>query len=198
MMARFLKRVWLLAATGFTLALPAAAAAEDLYRHDNWAGMATDRRAGAVGDILTVIVLENSSAANSAQTGSQRDSRLSADVKAGGALNESASLGLRGGFDGAGRTARSGRMVAQISLIVDAVYPNGDLNVSGAQVLTINGERTNIRIKGRVRPQDISSDNTILSARLADATIAYGGNGFVSRSARPGLVQRIFSFLGLM
>ena len=89
-------------------------------------------------------------------------------------------------------------MVAQISVRVDQVYPNGDLGVSGASALNISGERTNIRIRGRVRPTDISGSNTILSARLADAQIAYEGSGFVSRSARPGILQRIFGFLGIM
>lgn len=181
------------------LAAPAAAQDENLYQHDNWAAFASDRRASAVGDILTVIVLENTTAANSAQTGSRRDTRLGGDIGISGtSINESATAGLRGSFDGTGQTTRSGRMVAQISVRVDQVYPNGDLGVSGASALNISGERTNIRIRGRVRPTDISGSNTILSARLADAQIAYEGSGFVSRSARPGILQRIFGFLGIM
>ena len=176
----------------------AASLADDLYRQDNWAALASDRRASAVGDILTVIVLENSTAANTAQVGTRRGNRISGDISAGTALNESASLGLNGQFDGTGQMSRSGRMVAQISVRVDQVYPNGDLGISGAQALNISGERTNIRIRGRVRPTDISGANTIPSARIAEAVIDYDGTGFVSRSARPGLVQRIFRFLGLM
>lgn len=176
----------------------AASLADDLYRQDNWAALASDRRASAVGDILTVIVLENSTAANSAQIGTRRGSRLSGDISAGTALNESGSLGLSGQYDGTGQMSRSGRMVAQISVRVDQVYPNGDLGISGAQALNISGERTNIRIRGRVRPTDISGNNTVPSARIAEAVIDYDGTGFVSRSARPGLVQRIFRFLGLM
>jgi flagellar L-ring protein precursor FlgH len=183
------------------LAAPSPARADDLYRRDNWAALASDRRAHDIGDILTVIVIENATAANSAQTGTRRDSRLSGDISAGhpgSGINESASLGLGGSFGGNGQTTRSGRMVAQISVRVDAVLPNGDLVISGGQTLNISGERTNIRLRGRVRTADISADNTIFSARIAEAAIDYDGNGFVSRSARPGLVQRIFGFLGLM
>jgi len=183
------------------LSAATGARAEDLYRHDNWAALASDRRASAVGDILTVVVLENATAANTAQTGTSRDTRLGGNISAGHAgsgINEGASLGLTGSFGGNGQTSRSGRMVAQISVRVDSVYPNGDLAISGAQALNISGERTNIRIRGRVRPADIASDNSVLSARIADAQIDYEGSGFVSRSARPGLFQRIFSFLGLM
>jgi flagellar L-ring protein precursor FlgH len=178
-----------------------AARADNLFHHDNWAALASDRRAAAVGDILTVIVLENSTAANSATTGTRRDNRLSGDISAGHAgsgISEAGSLGLSGSFGGNGQTSRSGRMVAQISVRVDTVYPNGDLGISGAQALNISGERTNIRLRGRIRPEDISGENTILSARLADAQIDYDGTGFVSRSARPGIFQRVMSFLGLM
>jgi flagellar L-ring protein precursor FlgH len=191
MMRRLALAVALLTAAG-------GAAAQDLYRHDNWAAFASDRRASQVGDIVTVIILENSTAANSAQTGTRRESRIGGEISAGAALNESAALGVRGNFDGAGQTSRSGRMVAQLSVRVDQVYPNGDLAISGAQALNIGGERTNIRIRGRIRPMDISGANTVLSGRIADAMIDYDGSGFASRSARPGLLQRVFSFLGIM
>lgn len=190
----------ILGASGLLVAT-GSALAEDLYRHDNWPALASDRRASAVGDILTVVVLENSTAANTAQTGTSRDTRLGGTVSAGhsgSGINEGASLGLTGSFGGSGQISRSGRMVAQISVRVDSVYPNGDLAISGTQALNISGERTNIRIRGRVRSADIAGDNSVLSARIAEAQIDYDGSGFVSRSARPGLFQRIFSFLGLM
>lgn len=183
------------------VACPTIASAQSLYHRDSWPALASDRRAAAVGDILTVIVMENNTASNSVQTGTTRDSRLSANISAGhtgSGISEAGALGLGGSFAGNGQTARSGRMVAQLSVRVDAVYPNGDLAVSGAEALNINRERTNIRIRGRVRSADIAGDNTIPSNRLADAQIDYDGSGFVSRSARPGLFQRIFSFLGLM
>lgn len=187
-------------ATLLLLALASApgAAAAQLYQHDNWAAMASDRRAAAVGDILTVIVLENNNASNTVQTGTSRNTRIGGEISAGSSLNESASAGLRGQFDGTGQTARSGRMVAQISVRVEQVYPNGDLGIAGASALNISGERTNIRIRGRVRAADITGTNTVLSGRIAEAQIDYEGRGFASRSGRPGILQRVFSFLGLM
>ena len=95
-----------------------------------------------------------------------------------------------------GCTGRSGGMVAQISVTVESVLPNGDLKVAGEQQLNINGDKTNIRIRGRVRQADISN-NAVLSNRLADAMIDYDGTGFVTNSAKPGLVARIFNWLGL-
>ncbi len=82
-------------------------------------------------------------------------------------------------------------------MVVSKVLPNGDLEIEGAQVLKINGERTNIRIAGRVRPADITADNSVLSTRVANATIDYDGAGMVSNGAKGGVVERIFSALHL-
>lgn len=183
--------------SGSCLLVPAASA-EDLYRNGSWAALASDQRASQPGDILTVVVLENSDASNTIRNGTDRESRIGGDFGVGDTLNESAGLGLRGGFDGRGTIQRSGRLVAQISVTVNEVLPNGDLRVSGAQSLNVSGEQTYIQLRGRVRPADISSNNSVLSSRLADAAIDYDGRGFASRGARPGMLQRIFNFLGLM
>ncbi|HMC91548.1 MAG TPA: flagellar basal body L-ring protein FlgH [Allosphingosinicella sp.] len=174
----------------------AAAAADDLYPHTGFAALAADRTAQAVGDILLVQVIENANASNTSQKGSRKNTSVQGDVGA-GKWTGGAHLGLGGGYDGTGQTTRSEKMVAQISVAVDAVLPNGDLHIAGAQALNINGEKTFIRLRGRIRREDLH-DNAILSSRIADAEISYDGSGFVSRSTKPGLVTRIFSFLGLL
>jgi len=171
--------------------------AADLYRSDGWPALASDRVAHRVGDSLTVVVYENASAVNSASNGSQRQTDIGGQVTAGRSFNEPASLSLSGDSDNNATTGRSGGMVAQLSVVVDSVLPNGDLHVSGSQTLNINGERTQIKVVGRVRQADISGANAVLSSRLADAQIDYDGSGFVSRSAAPGIVTRIFNWLGL-
>lgn len=180
------------------LAVSAPAAAADLYVGSEWPALASDRQASQVGDSLTVLIFENAIASNSAQVGTDRGSRVSGNVSGGQTFNESGQVALSGEFDGRGQTARSGKIVAQISVVVDAVLPNGDLHVSGEQLLNINGERTRLKLKGRVRRADITASNAVISTRLADVTIDYDGSGFVSRSARPGVVNRIFNWLGLL
>lgn len=170
----------------------------DLYRQGSWSALASDRVARQVGDSLTILIYENSVATNTAQNGSVKNSRVSGQLKVGSALNEGANLSMDGGFQGSSQTSRSGKMVAQVSVAVDAVLPNGDLKISGAQALRLNGEHTNIKIKGLVRPADISSDNTVLSTRISNVTIDYDGSGFVSRSSKPGIVTRIFNWLGVL
>lgn len=162
-----------------------------------WPALASDRTAAAPGDSLTVFIVEASSAATTAQSGSQRDTRLSGSIGAGGQIEQSGSLGLQGGFDGRGQLSRSGRLVGQIGVVVQEVLPNGDLRIAGAQTIEIDGERTAIRIDARVRPADISGDNTVLSSRLADAHIVYDGDGTLSRGGRPGPINRILSWFGL-
>lgn len=172
--------------------------ATDLYSPGSWSALASDRTARAVGDLLTIIVYENASASNSATTASKKSNKLDGRIVAGSVIDEAGSLGFGGGSDNAGSTGRSGRMVAQISATVEQVLPNGDLRIAGEQTLNINGERTHIRVKGRVRQADISSANAVLSSRLAEAAIDYDGTGFVTRSGKPGIVARIFNWLGLL
>jgi flagellar L-ring protein precursor FlgH len=190
---------WLCAVLlSLALGAPLPSAAADLYPGGAWPALASDRPATRVGDILTVIIYENSLATNSVQSTTHKNTHIGGQVKTDDAVSDSADLALSGTFDGGGQNGRSGRIVAQISVTVDQVLANGDLHVSGEQVLNIAGDRTDIRLRGRVRPQDIANDNTILSTRLADVTIDYDGHGYVTRSGKPGIVNRIFSFLGLI
>jgi flagellar L-ring protein precursor FlgH len=184
-----------LAAAAMALASPVGAA--DLFKSDSWSSLASDPRAARVGDSLTVVVIESSTATNSVQNGSKKKTRFSGEV-AYGSQSEAAALGLSGDAEGGGQTGRSGRMVAQIGVVIDEILPNGDLRVSGEHVLKINGETTRIKLRGRVRRLDLTRDNSVLSNRLADAEIEYDGSGFLARSAKPGIVGQIFNLLGLM
>jgi flagellar L-ring protein precursor FlgH len=181
---------------GLALILPATTMAADLFVPNSFPALVADRRAERVGDSLTIIINENNTATNSATTNSSKSTGLGGQFNS-PTTNQSAQLGLSSEFAGSGQTGRTGRMVAQLSVVVDAVLPNGDLHVTGNQSLNINGERTRIKLSGRVRLADISSANCVYSTSLADAVIDYDGKGFVARSAQPGIVGRIFSWLGL-
>ena len=195
-----MNRTRLNAGTALLVALAAPAQAEDLYRGSSWASMSGDRKASEPGDVLTVVIFQAAEATNSAQNSSRKKTDVGGSLGTtigSGSINETASLEFGGGYTGRGEVRRSERLVAQITVVVQDVLPNGDFLVSGEQLMRINGETTRIGVQGRVRRADISSQNTILSSRIADARISYDGRGFVSRSAKPGLVNRIFSFLGL-
>jgi flagellar L-ring protein precursor FlgH len=187
-------------AAGAALLLSSAAQAEDLYRNSNWASLSGDRKASQPGDILTVVIFQAAEATNSAQNSSRKKTDIGGKFGTtigSGSIDESASLEFGGGYTGRGEVRRSEKLVTQISLTVREVLPNGDLVVEGEQWMRINGETSRIGVRGRVRPADISSENAVLSSRIGDARISYDGRGFVTRSAKPGIVNRIFSFLGL-
>jgi flagellar L-ring protein precursor FlgH len=170
--------------------------AEDLYHPSSWPALSADDKAANVGDTLTVLVLESAEATNSAQNNSRKKTDTSGSFSA-GSIDESANLEFGGGYTGRGETRRSEKLVAQLTVTVQKILPNGDLVIGGQQQLLVNGETTTIDVRGRVRRADISGDNTVLSGRIAEAQINYDGHGFVSRSAKPGIINRIFSFLGL-
>lgn len=174
----------------------APASAEQLYNGDNWAAVASDNRAASVGDVITVLISETASATNRVRNNSSKETSLSGGFSA-GSIDESASLGLRGSYNGSGQVERSDRFVARMAAQVVAVLPNGDFLIEGRQNLFINGEERSIGVRGQIRPIDITSDNSITSSRLANAEINYDGKGWATRSAKPGLINRIFSFLGI-
>lgn len=172
------------------------AAGQNLYHSGNWSAMASDRRAAAVGDGITVVVYQSAQASNTTQNASQKSTSLSGKLR-GGAVAETGELGLAGGYTGRGQTQRSEKLTTQLSVTVREILPNGDLIIEGEQRMHVNGEDTRIAIRGRIRPSDIAADNSVVSTRIADAEINYDGKGFVSRSAKPGLINRLFSLLGL-
>jgi flagellar L-ring protein precursor FlgH len=181
---------------GFSLCAGCLAQADDLFGNPSFAAMATDRSASAVGDIITVIVYQSAEARNAAQNTSRTRRSFEGGLQS-GSIDETAQLSLDGGYTGQGEVRRSETFITQISVTIEEVLPNGDFAIAGAQEMNVNGERTMVRIRGRVRPQDITGGNQILSTRIADAQISYNGRGFVSRNAKPNLLHQIFRFLGL-
>jgi len=186
----------LIAATALFMFGVSHANAENLFSDPARAHVAGDQRAGRVGDLVTIVVYQNAEARNAAQNASRQRRNFEGGFEAGEA-NESASLSLDGSYSGQGEVRRSESFVTQISAQIVEVLANGDLKIEGAQTLRINGETTEVAVRGRVRATDIDSDNRVLSTRIADAEISYDGRGFVSRNARPNVVHRIFSLLGL-
>ena len=172
------------------------AQADQLFEPGNWPAVAADRKAGQVGDIVTVLIVEGARASSRLENNSDRSTQVGGGLGAGG-IDESADLRFGGSYTGRGEVVRSEQFVAQMTATVVEQLPNGDLIIQGAQNMQINDEETKIGVRGRVRRTDISGDNTVPSYRLADAQIDYDGEGFVSRSAKPGLISRIFTFLGI-
>ena len=164
----------------------------------------SDVRAHNIGDIITIKIVESSKASKEAQTDLGRSNSVSAGIEAllgyqteiptnRHGLDPSAMIGAKykSGFKGSGKTTRNETMTAQISARIIQILPNGNLVIRGSREITVNYEKQYIIIQGVIRPEDVQTDNTILSTYIADARIEYTGKGDVSRRQRAGWLSRI-------
>jgi flagellar L-ring protein FlgH len=170
--------------------------AHSLFDEPSYRSLVAEDKAIRVGDVLTVIVQEAATASSSADLRSQRNFSMSAQIDSTMGGPHSAAAGTDTTSDGVGRTQRSGRLLAQLSVRVTGMEANGDLVVSGRQSLKINDEDQLITLSGIVRPRDIANDNTVLSSRIAQARIEFDGEGFVADQSKPGWLAKILTWIG--
>ncbi len=165
-----------------------------------------DQRAHQVGDILTVMVniTDKAQIANETQRSRQEttDSSISNFFgrKTVPIINQTmpASLLTAGSTmsdDGKGSVNRQEALQTNVAAVVTQVLPNGNLVVEGKQEIRVNAEMRELIVGGIVRPEDIQSDNTIDSTKIAQARIAYGGRGQISDVQQPRYGQQVFDVL---
>ncbi len=161
----------------------------------------SDRRARDVGDLLTITLLENTTATTSANTATNKESNLSigtpsifgAPVTLGGKDVLSATASGKRDFTGKGNSAQSNRLQGSVTVTVVQRLPNGNLVVQGQKNLRLNQGDELVQVQGIVRPGDIAPDNSIPSSRVAEARIVYGGRGPVAQSNAMGWLSRFFN-----
>ena len=156
-------------------------------------------RAGQVGDILTIQLVERTAATKSNAAGTQRDGNIGLTPPTTGPLSlfNPSDIAMGGGqqFKGKGDASQSNALSGEVSVTIAAVYPNGTMLVRGEKLLTLNRGDERVQISGIVRAMDISPDNRILSTRVADANIRYVGKGEIARASQQGWLQRFFSII---
>lgn len=162
--------------------------------------MLVDQRAMRVGDLLMVVVREKADAKRAAATEIDRDSSMTNSITDAFALLKllkpeligAEMLGGKSGsdFGGSGTTSRSERLEARVAATVRQVLPNGNLFIEGHREILVNREAHHFYISGVVRPSDIRDDNTVDSARMAEAQIVFNGRGVISDVQSPGVVTR--------
>lgn len=175
------------------LAWPGAAQGQGAFL-----SLTADVKPRQVGDIVTVIVMEDSRAGQSARTDSSRNSTLKGSVKANvGALPIKYDINESGGAasSGGGNTQRTAYFTAKVGAVVKEVLPGGNMRIAGAQVIKVNRDEQRIEVSGIVRPQDISQENTVMSWSLAESDIKYTGKGVLARRQRRGLLNFLFGWI---
>jgi len=173
------------------------ALAGSLYKNGAYRSLASDHRPYRVGDVITILILENAVASTSANTSTNKKGEIGGAI--GGTLNTGAgSVDLGSDFKGGGKTERSGKLNARITVNVEQIMGNGDLVIKGKQFVSFNDEKQEIAIEGRIRPVDISPDNTVLSSRISDAQLSYSGKGILDGKQRQGILTRFLSWLKIL
>ncbi len=159
----------------------------------------SDYKASKVGDAVTVIVMEQTSATKDASTNTSRQSTIGANGSATYGAASSPSGGLSVGtdneFKGAGSTSETGSVQTTISARVVKVDQYGNLEIQGSRLISINGQDQLLKLSGIIRPSDIQPDNSILSSQIADAKIVFKGSGSINQSQGPGWLTKLFHWL---
>jgi flagellar L-ring protein FlgH len=168
-----------------------------IFQNGGYAPLTSGMRASQVGDVLTIMLVERTSATKSNSANIDRGGEVSIVPPASGPLSllKPKLLNSSGAqsFQGQGDAAQSNALSGEVSVTVAAVYPNGTMLVRGEKLLTLNRGDERLQMSGIVRAADISPDNKIISTRVADAKIRYVGKGEVARASRQGWLQRFFS-----
>lgn len=169
-----------------------------------------DRRARRVGDLVTIVLAENTDAKVEADTDLIKDSDtdISNPLLLGSPVNFSApgilpllsnsnnslqtQFASSTDFEGESETSQRNKLTGSITVTVAEVLPNGYLYVQGEKLMALNKGDEYIRISGIIRPDDIQTDNTVLSTKLADAQIAYAGRGPMNDANSIGWLARFF------
>jgi flagellar L-ring protein precursor FlgH len=159
-----------------------------------------DIKAHQVGDVLTVLIMEDNRASNQVETKTEKSTKI--NTSGGPGVGSLDFIPMFGGkaensnkFDGKGENLRTGSIRARITVTVVDVRDNGDLVVEGHRVIGINGDEESIYVSGVVRSKDVSADNTIASHLIADAEITYTGKGNANQGSRPGFFTRLINWI---
>lgn len=159
-----------------------------------------DRRAREVGDVITILVVEYSTASSEASTETQKNNDHGF-LATGGAQAQAYSpmYGLRGniknGYRGDAAVSRQGRVRTKITASITEINTNGNFLIQGNRMVEVNGEKELTTITGTVRPEDISWDNTVYSYQVADAQISYKGKGVVNSGQKPGFLAKVLNWI---
>ncbi len=160
-----------------------------------------DIRARRVGDVINVILDEQTNASKTASTNAAKGSSVGfptptlfgGTVTAMGRDLLSNEVTASSDFAGSADSSQSNKLTGSIAVVVDKVLSNGNLWIRGQKQLTLNQGSEVVQVSGLIRPMDITPENTIQSNQIADANITYGGRGLLADSNRPGWMTRVFN-----
>lgn len=174
--------------------IPAHTSAQSLWQGNR--GLFSDRRASQVGDILTILISESSKTSQTLSNANSKSGKQTLDAGTGifGFLAAAKASGSDS-FQANGSANNTNTASGNVTVTVVEVKENGNLVVEGTQSIWNNKNEHRITVRGVIRPEDISYDNTISSSRVADATLRFDGKGPLNAKQRQGILTQIFNIL---
>ena len=184
--------------------LPAAAPAQSLWRDEISRPMYADKRAAGIGDIVTIAVQENTTASKNNKTATSKQSAMDASIStffyspaASGLLTKGGQMpalkySSKNDYSGGGTIDNSEKIVAYVAARVIEVLPNRNFVIEGRRETAFSGEQQTIVLRGVIRLDDISANNTVFSYNIADASIHIISKGTITDSQRKGWWNRIW------
>jgi len=160
----------------------------------------SDYKAHSVGDLVTIYIVEFSSASNSSSANTKNSNQTEVSTSGSGVLKNFIPIfGFSGKYGneykGDGSVTQRGQLKAKLSARIVGVGPNGMLKIQGKKVLDVNGDKQTTVLTGWVRPEDITSENVVYSYNIADAQISYKGKGVAASGSKPGWITRIINWI---
>jgi flagellar L-ring protein precursor FlgH len=179
-----------------TFALPQESAGAIFQASQGYAGLVTGNRARGLGDMVTILLVENTSTSKSTSGQTDREGGFSLTPPTTGPFDflnpDALTAAGEGSFNGGGTAAQSSRLSATLAVTIAAIYPNGTAEVVGEKQMALSQGDEWVQFAGRIRLVDIDSDNRLPSSRVANARIIYAGKGAVQQASRPGWLSRFF------
>jgi flagellar L-ring protein precursor FlgH len=160
-----------------------------------------DRIARKPGDILMIVIDEQSLSTFAASTTAKKEDKTKLGFKFFVNLLDDLFKPILNGFSassenkGEGDTSQKGKMQARLSATVKEVEPNGNMIIEGLRTLVTNKETQTFVLRGSIRPQDVTPENTIKSEQIANAEIRMEGKGMIADRQRKGILTQLFDWL---
>ncbi len=178
---------------GATFSFPVEA--RSLWTDRGW-NMFSDKKARNVGDILTIVISESTTQTSAKSRTNSKEGSI--DIGAGtGIFSFLKAVSATGedSFSATGSATDTNSFSGQITVTVVEVLPNDNMVVEGTQSIWQNRDEHKITLRGIIRRDDVTMNNTVSSTRVADATIKFDGKGPLNAKQRQGILTQIFNIL---
>jgi flagellar L-ring protein precursor FlgH len=193
----------------FLVLIAVSAPAASLWPAGQIQGMIADHRASKVGDIVTIVIEESVSAQNSQSTKADKASNASDAITQFLFPLAASSLGTRNGqypgtsyktgndFSASGQINNKSSLTSKAAVMVTDVLPNGNLVLEGVRRVAMSGENQYMVLRGIVRPEDVTTANTISSSNVANASLEVVNEGSITNTQKKGWLTRLYETLRL-